>query len=195
MGFAARLDLPFAAGAVHWVSLPTVYGPATAEELCQAVGGAAEVARVWRWDEPSSTLVPYACGTGSGSFALVAGTAYGLENAAGQTVDAVVRGAHDDGFAFALPATTGSSLSFVSLPYHLVVSDGGGVAGVVDAQDLCAAIGGAVAAVVRVDAASGSHEAFACGSVFDTPFALEPTRGYGLLNAPGAAIAWSPPHW
>lgn len=65
--------------------------------------------RVLAWDEASSQMVSHTCGSGTG-FALQKGIAYGVESGAGQTVDTVVVGAHDDTFAYSIPPTSGANL-------------------------------------------------------------------------------------
>ena len=152
MAFALRMQLDSSGQGLHFVALPFEYTPATAEELCTDLGGAAVVANVQRWDEPTSKLVAHTCGSGTENFTLTEGAAYGVTTAAGQAVDALVVGIHDEAFSYSIPRTSGSNLSWVSVPYHAAILDRGGTSGVVDAEDLCLAIGdGTVFAVVRWD--------------------------------------------
>jgi hypothetical protein len=196
MGFALNLSWPSQSSpSVTWLSLPWRYTPTTSELLCQDLGGSAEIATVQRWVETTSTMVTYACGSGAGAFALVPGIAYGVRPQAWTQVAAVVVGAHDDAFAYSIAATSGSNLTFVSVPYHSAIPDAGGTPGVVDAEDLCSSVGNTLFAVLRWDATAGAWVAHACGSAFDTPFPLELATGYGLVNAAGQTIAWQPPHY
>lgn len=196
MGFAWNLSRPVQGNpSRHWVSLPWVYAPATARALCDDLGGSAKVASVWRWDEASSTFISHACASTADGFALTRGVAYGIQNVPGQTIKALVVGVHDDAYTYSIAPTTGSNLSWISIPYHHDLRDQGGVAGQLDAEDLCRAIGPAVAAIVRWDGAAGVFRSYACGSELDAPFVIELTVGYGLVNSAGQTIVWQPPHF
>jgi len=196
MGFALNLSLPVEGSpSRHWVSLPWVYAPTTAKALCADLGGSTKVASVWRWDEASSSFVSHACTFTTDGFSLVKGVAYGVQNAPGQTVTALVVGSHDDAYTYLIAPTTGSNLTWISIPYHHDLRDQAGVSGTLDAEDLCRAIGPAVAAVVRWDAPAGVYRAYACGSELDTPFEIQLVFGYGLVNAAGQTITWQPPHF
>ena len=196
MAFALRLQLGGAAQELRFVALPYQYAPTTAEGLCADLGGTAAVAEVVRWDEATSQLVAHPCGTGTEDFPLAEGMAYGVRSAVGAAIDGLLVGTHDPAFAFSIAATAGSSLSFVSLPYHAAIADRGGTAGVADAEDLCLAIGsGTVFAIVRWDQGAGAYAAHVCGSVFDEGFPLTVGEGYGLANAEGQAISWTPEHY
>ena len=196
MGFALSYSLPsLPSPGITWLSLPWFYAPTTAEALCQDLGGSAKIASVRRWDETTSQTVSYTCGSGIGSFSLSQALAYGVQPQSWQTVSAVIVGSHDDAYAYSIAPTTGANLTFVSIPYHQAIPDVAGQPGVVDAEDLCQSVGPSLAAVVRHDSTVGGYAAYACGSVFDTPFALELGVGYGLVNAEGQTIAWQPPHY
>ncbi len=196
MAFALRMQLDSNGQGLHFVALPFEYTPANAEELCTDLGGAAVVANVQRWDEPTSKLVAHTCGSGTENFTLAEGAAYGVTTAAGQAVDALVVGLHDEAFSFTIAPTSGSNLSWVSAPYHAAIVDRGGAPGVVDAEDLCLAIGsGTVFAVVRWDNATSTFAAHVCGSVFSAPFPLTIGEGYGLVNAAGQTVDWRPEHY
>ena len=196
MAFALRVQVGGSAQELRFVALPYEYAPTTAEELCADLGGTLAVAEVQRWDEPTSRFVVHPCGTGTEDFPLAVGMAYGVRNAVGQAVDGLIVGSHDAAFTLSLTATSGSSLSWVSAPYHAAIVDLAGTPGVVDAEDLCRAIGeGTVFAVVRWDEGSGAYAAHTCGSVFDEGFPLTVGEGYGLVNAEGQAISWQPEHY
>ena len=176
MAFALRLQLGGAAQELRFVALPYQYAPTTAEGLCADLGGTAAVAEVVRWDEATSQLVAHPCGTGTEDFPLAEGMAYGVRSAVGAAIDGLLVGTHDPAFAFSIAATAGSSLSFVSLPYHAAIAARGGTAGV-------------------VDQGAGAYAAHVCGSVFDEGFPLTVGEGYGLANAEGQAISWTPEHY
>lgn len=195
MAFAMPLKVGGAGQVRMILAVPLVYAPATAELLCQDIGGSSKVASVARWDDASSQFVTHPCGTGTNTFSLTPGHAYAILTAAGQSTDELVVGVHDDAFAYALPPTPSSNLAFVSIPYHHDIPDVAGAEGVVDAEDLCLSVGPGLWAVVRWDAAAGAYRSYACGSVFDTPFPIAPPEGVGLVNAAGQTIAWQPPHF
>ena len=196
MAFALRIQVGGAGQELRFVALPYEYAPATAEELCADLGGTAVVADVLGWDEPTSRFVVHPCGTGTEDFPLAEGTAYGVRNAVGQAIDEPIVGSHDAGFTLSLAATSGSSLSWVSAPYHAAIPDVAGTPGVVDAEDLCLAIGeGTVFAIVRWDETESAYTAHVCGSVFDEGFELTVGEGYGLVNAEGQDISWQPEHY
>ncbi|NOZ78700.1 MAG: hypothetical protein GXP48_05880 [Acidobacteria bacterium] len=122
--------------------------------------------------------------------------AYGVRNAVGQAIDELLVGIHDQAFAFNIAPTSGSELTWVSVPYHAAIVDLGGTPGVVDAEDLCIAIGeDDVFAVVRWDEGSQAYVAHVCGSAFDAGFPLTVGEGYGLVNAQGQTIDWQPRHY
>ena len=187
MAFALRLQVGGGAQELRFVALPYQYTPDTAEDLCADLGGTTSaVAEVLRWDEPTSRFVAHPCGTGTEDFDLEEGTAYGVRNAVGEAIDALIVGRHD----------AGSSLSWVSAPYHAAIPDRAGTPGVVDAEDLCRAIGeDTVFAVVRWDETESAYTAHVCGSVFDEGFELTVGEGYGLVNAEGQDISWQPEHY
>jgi hypothetical protein len=193
--FALPVTFGGAVQVLSFLSVPYVYAPTTAEALCSDLGGAAKVASVLVWNEASSTFVTHTCGSGSNNFTLEEGAAYGARTVAGQSVDALIVGVHDDAFTFSLAPTSGSNLSWVSIPYHQSIPDLLGTPGVVDAEDLCQSVGSSLWAVLRRDAASSRYVAYVCGSVFDTPFPIGLGEGYGLVNRSGQEITWQPPHY
>jgi hypothetical protein len=178
MGFRVNFRL-LPSGFARWIPVPYFYSPedfgtpsvVDVEDLCRDLGGTTTVASVSRWDEPSSTFVSWTCGGGGTPFNLVKGTAYGVLNTPGEIIEASLLGAHDNAFAFSTQATTGSSLSWISIPYHHKIPDLAAPSGV-DAEDLCQSIGSAAAAIIRRDATTGTYIAYACTSTLDTPFAI-----------------------
>jgi hypothetical protein len=195
MGLALRMQLTSTPERLHFISLPYLYTPATAEALCQDLGGSGDVSGILRWDETSSTFVEYACGSGSGDFALEEGVAYGVRVAAYQDVDTLIVGIHDDAFEFDFAPGTGTNLHWISPPYHLALPDAGGLEDVTDAEDLCRQAGVELFSVVRWNEATGCHQAYLCGSEFAVPFELEQGVGYGLINADGETLTWQPTHY
>jgi hypothetical protein len=195
MGFVWNVTIAAGSGGpTSWLSFPSRYGPANAEQLCQDLGSS--VLSIRRWDETGRTFVTYTCGSNSGAFSLSEGASYGVTNKPSATITASIVGSHDDGFTFTLPPTAWSNLSWVSIPYHQSIPTGAGTPGALDAEDLCRSIGSAsVWAIVTYDNASGSYVFYACGSVFDTPFAITAGAGYGVVNRAGQTIAWKPPHY
>jgi len=195
MAFALRLQVGGGGQELRFVALPYEYAPATAEELCDNLG-APTVAEVLRWDDAASGFVVHPCGTGTANFELEEGYAYGVRTAMDKAIDALLVGTHDPAFTLALPSGSGSNLSWVSVPYHAAIPDRAGVPGVVDAEDLCLAIGeGTVFAIVRWDEGSWAYVTHTCGSVFDEGFPLTVGEGYGLVNAEGQDISWQPEHY
>lgn len=190
-----RFDWTPSSANLHWVSLPLLYSPTTAEGLCLDLGGATGITEVHRWDEATSRFVVHVCG-GATPFALIKGMAYGIVNASGVRIEAVVAGSHDDAFVYTLAPTAGSNLTWVSLPYHLKLPEVAGTPTGADAEDLCRSIGlSEVLAIVSWDETPQAFVTYACGSTLDTPFGLEVGEGYGLINRPGQTITWQPPHW
>lgn len=203
MGFARQFDLPPSAGpSLHWISLPWSYQPQDvgtpgvldAEDLCRDLGGEETVAAVLRWDEPTSTVQEHTCGT-ENPFALDRGEGYGVRNVPGRTIRGAVVGAHDDAFAYSIPATAGSQLSWLSVPYHLRIPENHGDLGI-DAEDLCRQIGlTEVLAVVRWNAAVGAYEAYGCGSELAMPFEIVRGLAYGVINRGQQTLDWQPIHY
>lgn len=199
MGFRIKFRLE-PSGFANWIAVPYFYSPedfgtpsvVDVEDLCRDLGGLTTVASVSRWDEPSSTFVSWTCGDAGTPFNLVKGTAYGVLNAPGELIEASLLGAHDNAFVFSIPATAGSNLSWISIPYHHKIPDLATPSGV-DAEDLCQSIGAAAAAIIRRDATTGTYIAYACASTLETPFAIVVGTGYGVINSSGQAIAWQPP--
>jgi hypothetical protein len=198
MGFRVSFRLQ-PSGFSNWISVPYLYSPedfgtpsvVDVEDLCRDLGGSSTVASVLRWDEPSSTFMSWTCGAAGTPFSLVKGTAYGVVNVPGEIVEASLLGAHDNAFAFNIPATTGSNLTWISIPYHHKIPDLAPSG--VDAEDVCRSIGSAAAAIIRRDAATGTYSAYACASTFDTPFPIAIGTGYGVINSPGQSIVWQVP--
>jgi len=199
MGFRVSFRLQ-PSGFSNWISVPYLYTPedfgtpsvVDVEDLCRDLGGATTVASVSRWDEPSATFVSWTCGGAGTPFTLVKGTAYGIVNVPGEIIEASLLGAHDNAFAFNIPATTGSNLSWISIPYHHKISDLAAPSGV-DAEDVCQSIGSAAAAIIRRDATTGMYISYACASTLDTPFPVVVGTGYGVINSPGQPIVWQVP--
>ncbi|HYC58175.1 MAG TPA: hypothetical protein VEK79_01280 [Thermoanaerobaculia bacterium] len=199
MGFRVSFRLQ-PSGFSNWISVPYFYSPedfgtpsvVDVEDLCRDLGSPSTVASVMRWDEASSTFVSWTCGDTGTPFTLVKGTAYGVVNAPGEIVEASLLGAHDNVFAFDMPATAGSNLSWISIPYHHKIPDLAPPSGV-DAADVCASIGSAATAIIRRDATTGMYIAYACASTLDTPFPIAIGTGYGVINSPGQPIAWQVP--
>lgn len=199
MGFRVSFRLQ-PSGFSNWISVPYFYSPedfgtpsvVDVEDLCRDLGSPSTVASLLRWDEPSSTFVSWTCGDTGTPFTLVKGTAYGVVNVPGEIIEASLLGAHDNAFAFSIPATAGSNLSWISIPYHNKIPDLAPPSGV-DAEDVCQSIGSAAAAIIRRDATTGMYVAYACVSSLDTPFPIAVGTGYGVINSPGQPIAWQPP--
>lgn len=203
MGFSRVFNFPSAAGSnAHWISLPWNYEPADAgtigvldaEDLCEDLGGDVTVAAVLRWDEATSTVVEHGCGNPS-PFALVTGVAYGIRNTVGQDIAGVVVGAHDNSFQYTIPATAGSQLSWLSIPYHVRAPENLGNLRVT-AANLCLQVGQPeLLAVVRWNSDLSVYESYGCGSEFQEPFEIERGQGYGLVNRGTQTIAWQPIHY
>ncbi len=195
MGLALRMQLDSTSQPLHFISLPYLYTPATAEALCQDLGGSGCVSEILRWDDATSTFVEYSCGSGAGDFALEEGMGYGVRVVLYQSIDALVVGIHDDTFEFDFAPGAGANLHFISLPYHLALPDAGGQEDVVDAEDLCLQAGPELFSVMRWNEATGRFEAYLCGSEFSVPFELEQGVAYGLVNADGETFSWQPTHY
>lgn len=203
MGFTRQFDFPPTAGPnLHWISIPWRYQPLDfgtpgaldAEDLCQDLGGDETIAAVVRWDEASSTFVEYSCGADS-PFALAKGTAYALRNVSGEAILGALAGAHDDSFAYSIPPSGASQLSWLSVPYHLRIPEKHGDLRIT-AEDLCRQIGSdEVFAIVRWHEPSAAYEAYGCGSTFQAPFEIVRGEGYGLVNRPNQTIEWQPIHY
>lgn len=195
MGVALRMQLTSTPEPLHFISLPYIYTPGTAEALCQDLGNSGGVSGILRWDDATSAFVEYSCGSGAGEFTLEGGTGYGVRVDLDRTVDQLVVGIHDDEFDFNFVPASGSNLHWVSLPYHLALPDAGGQEGVVDAEDLCIQIGPEVFSVLRWNEATTRFEAYLCGSEFSAAFELEQGVAYGLINADGETFSWQPTHY
>ena len=195
MGVALRMQLSWTPQQLHFISLPYLFTPATAEALCQDLGGSGHVSSILRWDDVTSTFVEYSCGSGAGDFALDEGTGYGVRVRTGGSIDALVVGIHDDTFEFDYSPGSGSNLHWISLPYHLALPDVGGLEDVTDAEDLCIQVGPELFSVLRWNEAAGRYQAYLCGSEFSEPFELEQGVGYGLINVDGETVSWQPTHY
>jgi len=57
MGVALRMQPTWYPQRLHFVSLPWLYIPATAEALCRDLGGSGHVSEILRWDETTSSFV------------------------------------------------------------------------------------------------------------------------------------------
>ena len=196
MGLALRLELWSMPEDLHYISLPYLYTPASAEFLCRdllSVNG--HIDEILRWDDSTSTFVEYQCGSNVGDFALEEGAGYGIRVALYGYVDALLVGRHDDGFQFDFAPGSGSNLHWISLPYHLALSDAGGQEGVVDSEDLCIQAGPELFSVMRWNEATGRFEAYLCGSEFADAFGLEQGVGYALVNHDGETVQWQPTHY
>lgn len=195
MGLALRVELTSTPQPLHFVSLPWLYDPGTAEALCQDLGAAGDVSGILRWDGGSSVFVEYSCGSGVADFALDQGMAYGVRVGLNRTVDQLVVGIHDDDFEFDFAPGSGGNLHWISLPYHLALADAGGLEGVVDSEDLCLEAGPELFSVVRWRETTGRFESYLCGSEFIEAFVLEQGVAYGLVNADGETVSWQPTHY
>lgn len=203
MGFTRQFDFPPSAGpSLHWIALPWKYQPQDvgtpgtldAEDLCQDLGGEATVAAILRWDEATSTFGEHLCGSGD-PFPLVLGEGYGLRNVPGQTIRGAVAGVHNDSFAYSIPVSGSSQLSWLSVPYHLRIPEKQGDLRI-DAEDLCRQIGSTeVLAIVRWDADVGAYEAYGCGSELQEPFEVVRGEAYGVINRAQETIDWQPTHY
>ena len=203
MGFARRVEFPASSGpSIHWISIPWQYQPVDvgtpgildAEDLCADLGGASNVAAIVRWNEATSTFVEHLCGLPS-PFPIVQGVGYGVRNASFAEIRGMIAGAHDDALAFSIPATGGSQLSWLSVPYHLRSPDRGGDL-VVTAADLCDQVGTTdLLAIVSWNEVAGLFESFACGSSFSAPFTVERGTAYGFVNRGTQTISWQPVHY
>lgn len=201
MGFKQRLLLSASPSArVHWLSLPYVYEPldvgtlgvVDAEDLCQDAGEGGGVSAVLRWNEATSTIVEHLCGNPS-PFALLEGLAYGIRRLPNWSLSANLAGGHDDAFTHSIPATGGSQLSWISVPYH--IKDAGNQSPVT-AEGLCQQVGSSeVLAIVRFDSSAGSYRAYGCGSAFESPFPIAAGEGFGVINRGSQTISWQPIHY
>jgi hypothetical protein len=148
---------------------------------------------VVRWNEASSSFEGHSCG-GPSPFLLEQGVGYGVMNAPGAAIEGALVGAHVDGYSFFLPSTTGSNLSWLSIPYHLDLLDAPGALPGRDAEDLCESAGASeVFAVVAWEDLTGAYVAHACGSELVAPFPIVPGVAYALVNRDGEGIEWQPP--
>jgi hypothetical protein len=203
MGFTRQFHFPPSAGpSLHWVALPWNYQPQDvgtpgvldAEDLCQDLGGEDTIAAVLRWDEATSAFAEHLCGAAD-PFALDQGEGYGLRNVPGETFLGALAGVHDDTFAYSIPPSGGSQLSWLSVPYHLRIPEKHGSL-TVDAEDLCRQIGlSEVLAIVRWNDEVGAYEAYGCGSALQPPFELVRGEAYGVVNRMGQTVDWQPIHY
>jgi len=185
--------------ALHWLSLPYLYAPEDAgtpgildaEDLCQDLDG---IAAVLAWDEPSSTFVEHLCGDPS-PFALEQGIGVGIRLEPVRHLFAPLSGSHDDGFAYSIPPSGGSQLTWLSVPNHVRIPEKLGDSRVT-AEDLCRQIGETeVLAIVRWSRDDGAYEAYGCDSVFHEPFQLVRGEAYGVVNRTNQTIDWLPIHY
>lgn len=201
MGFKQRLILNASPGpSIHWLSLPYRYSPedvgtpgvVDAEDLCQDAGDGGGIAAVLRWNEAASTLVEHYCGAAS-PFALLEGVGYGIRRVPNWSLSANLAGGHDDAFAHSIPATGGSQLSWLSVPYHLKNAANHDP---ITAEGLCQQIGSSeVLAIMRWDTAAEVYRAYGCGSAFEAPFPITPGEAFGVINRGGQTISWQPIHY
>ncbi len=63
MGVALRMQPTWYPQRLHFVSLPWLYTPATAEALCRDLGGSGHVSEILRWDETEGWWETYLCGS------------------------------------------------------------------------------------------------------------------------------------
>ena len=195
MGVALRMDLESYPQRLHFISLPWLYTPATADALCWDLGGTEDVSEILRWDDTTSSFVEYACGSHVGDFSLEEASGYGVRVKSWEYIDTLLVGRHDDSFDFDFAPGSAGTLHWVSLPYHLALPDAGGQEEVVDAEDLCLQAGPELFSVLRWNETAEDFEAYLCGSEFSTPFELEQGVGYGLINVDGESIQWQPTHY
>lgn len=89
---------------------------------------------------------------------------------------------------FNFPYASVTNLHWISIPWKYLPQDTGTI-GVLDAEDLCADLGGSqtIAAVLRWNEATSSLVEHPCGAA--SPFALAEGTGYALRNAAGSGIA------
>ena len=201
MGFKQRLLLSASpSSSVHWLSLPYRYEPVDvgtlgvvdAEDLCQDAGEGGGISAILRWNEATSTIVEHPCGNPS-PFALLEGLAYGIRRLPNWSLSASLAGGHDAAFTHSIPATGGSQLSWVSIPYHIKNATNQSR---VTAEGLCQQIGNSeVLAIVRYDATAGVYGAHGCGSVFEPPFLVTAGEAFGLVNRGSQTISWQPLHY
>ncbi|NJL29256.1 MAG: hypothetical protein HC897_15930 [Thermoanaerobaculia bacterium] len=203
MGFRTRLSLSTGSTErIFWLSLPYRYTPpdvgtpgvVDAEDLCEDFDTSA-VLGILRWNEPTSTFIEHTCGAPS-PFALVKGMAYGIRIGPNRSIDVAISGGHDDAYTFSIPPTSGSQMSWISLPYHLRRTRVNPLPDGFTAEDLCQQIGSTeVRAIVRHDTETGLFHAYVCGSTFQTPFLIRDLQAYGVINKPGQTITWQPEHY
>lgn len=201
MGFKHNLILsPAPAPTIYWISLPYRYEPEDvgtigmldAEDLCHDLTEAGVATAVLRWNEATSTIVEHICDDPN-PFVLAPGTAYGFRRAPNTSLSANLAGGHDESFTFSIPATGGSQLSWISVPYH--IKDAGNQSPVT-AEGLCQQIGSSeVLAIVRFDSSAGSYRAYGCGSAFESPFPIAAGEGFGVINRGSQTISWQPIHY
>lgn len=200
MGFKHNVVLEAtSAPALHWVSLPYLYTPQDvgtpgtldAEDLCQDLDG---IAAVLKWDESTSTFVQHLCGDPS-PFALEQGLGFGIRLEPVRHFSAALSGGHDDGFAYSIPPSGGSQLTWLSVPLHVRIPEKLGDSRVT-AEDLCQQIGETeVLAIVRWNPNAAAYESYGCGSAFHEPFQLVRGQAYGVVNRSSQTIDWQPIHY
>jgi len=220
LGYWYRLALQAGSpsGQQHWVSVPYLYSPPDvnsnllldAEDLaqdlqpiglphpCTQAADNCAVAEVAGWDEVTGTYISWTSGGAGTPFTLEPGEAYRLtlQAVSGQSLHVVdVAGTHDPTLSFSECYVAGGvNLRWVSLPPHLAVGTSSGITGVLDAEDLGQAMGGAPAVfmVRQLNPSTGRYEGWVVGSAYGTPFAVDTTRGCGvdILSCPWD---WAPP--
>lgn len=200
MGFKHNVVLDAtSAPALLWLSLPYLYTPQDvglpgildAEDLCQDLDG---IAAVLMWDEPSSTFVEHLCGDPS-PFALEQGVGFGIRLEPVRHLFAPLSGGHDDSFAYSIPPSGGSQLTWLSVPLHVRIPEKRGDSRVT-AEDLCEQIGETeVLAIVRWNREAVAYETYGCGSDFHVPFQLVRGEAYGVVNLANQTIDWQPVHY
>lgn len=200
MGFKHNVVLEaISTPALLWLSLPYLYTPQDvgtpgtldAEDLCQDLDG---IAAVLMWDEPSSTFDEHLCGDPS-PFALEQGTGVGIRLEPVRHLFAALSGGHDDAFAYSIPPSGGSQLTWLSVPLHVRIPEKGGDSRVT-AEDLCGQIGETeVLAIVRWNREAVAYETYGCGSDFHEPFQLVRGEAYGVVNRANQTIDWQPVHY
>ncbi len=217
-----------ATSGLHWVSLPYAYTPpdfntnsvVDAQDLVEdlqpqgltrpCVTTQCAVAAVIRWDPTTGKYQSWEVDDPAGPpFELVPGEAYGLvvRAVSGHTShDLDVFGLHDPDLALAeCHSPGGVNLHWYSLPPHLALDTSRGVPGVLDAEDLGQAMGGPTKVFMlrRLNEATGRFQSWVVGSVWGTPFPVDPGRAVAVdlscadLQAPCSECQWSwtPPHY
>ena len=123
------------------------------------------------------------------------GEGYGVRNVPGETILGAVAGTHDETYAYSIPPSGGSQLSWLSIPYHLRIPENHGSL-TIDAEDLCRQIGSSeVLAIVRWNDELLAYETYGCGSAFQAPFEISRGDAYGVINRSGQTIDWQPIHY